>query len=169
MNLQNVKFPAYAIRSHEKIWEEDFITYIKTINGTQVLDNKNLTGATIGIRRLKIPEDKKYKLKTAVFSFGQLLKHKAANNTWIDDSGTLFKLNKKRFVPLKYKKVKNYRYVDGHGILVDIQGYNAPLMLPGYFLQEIVGHAFIGVLEIDGGYLFYELSDTQKPDTRRKI
>lgn len=68
----------------------------------QLLDDKNMPGKTLGLRRLQTSHRNIYPLKLGKYSIPELLQHRC----WIDYSGKLLDYQKTFMTPLKYHLIK---------------------------------------------------------------
>ena len=106
LNLFDIVFPVYSLpKVYEKIWEKYNVTYMETIYGTYVLDNKNMDGDTVGKRRLQINNSQLYRPRHVYYNIPQFLHSKT--NVFMDSLGRVFKYKKTEMVPLKYHKIKS--------------------------------------------------------------
>lgn len=167
--LKEIKFPVYRIRENLGIREESKITFVTNCsNEEKIIDNKNLVGDTLGLRRLRISKEYIYPLDKAIPNLQILLKY--ANHTFIDTYGKVFTYKKgSKFYKLTYEKIiRVVEYHDGEGsALVYAQGINYPFTVSYY--PFVLYDAYIGLIHYKGGYIYYEVSKEKKKDTRIKI
>ena len=160
----DIEFPIFAITpSYKRIWDELNVKYIETESGTYMLDNMNLTGDTLGERRLKITTSLRYIPRKAYYNITQLIK--SNNKTYIDNTGCVFTYKKTRMVPLKYYRVMDVVSTE-EGCILLIKGINFKLRLNCNVAYDI---KYIGLLTTPDGYILYETCEEKKKDTRRKI
>ena len=69
-----------------------------------LVDDKNMPGATLGIRRAQSPHRTQYKLSKAVFTHNGILKQ--STKYFIDSNGMPFIYEKTRMLKLIYLKIK---------------------------------------------------------------
>ncbi len=163
-NLANIEFPLYTITmNYKNIWEEFNILYIETPSGIYILDNKNLDGNTVGKRRLKINNSKKYMPRSTISTVAQLIK--SNNSTFIDNTGIVFKYKKTKLVPLKYYAAKEVIKLNDYCIVI-LKGIDYPIKTN---CRDAYGIEYVGLLHTNMGYILYEFSDERRKDTRRKI
>jgi len=164
MHLFDIKFPVYAIaKNNKRIWEEMNVLYVETDTGIYVLDNKNLSGSTVGERRLKIKNSQLYVPRKVYYNISQFLHSKYTE--FLDTTGKYFKWKKSITVPLKYYKVSHVsKYNDD--CIVHFKDVECPQKLNCRLAHSI---KCIGLLHTEYGYIVYEYSDTYKKDTYRKI
>tara|TARA_B100000963_G_scaffold334570_1_gene327886 strand:+ start:807 stop:1286 length:480 start_codon:yes stop_codon:yes gene_type:complete len=84
MKLENITWPVYVLHSDE-IVVRDGLLYCDT----QIVDDKNMKGTTLGQRRLQSPHKNLYRLKVMIEGFQDFVHHKGSN--YIDTKGIYFK------------------------------------------------------------------------------
>ena len=97
-NKDELQFPIYVIHSDNV----DFIDGIIWLDD-QVLDDKNMKGDTLGLRRLQSPMKSIYPLKYMIKDYVGMMKHRGT--TFIDSSGRVFNYEKTEKVDIKYHKI----------------------------------------------------------------
>lgn len=129
----------------------------------EIIDDKNMPGATLGIRRLQSPFTMK-KLNRSVSSFVGILKQ--SRNTFIDSAGVPFIYQKTEMASLKYLKIKKIVRKEV-AALVYVHGSSSPFTVPR---PPQDGMLWAGVLHLHGlPWELYEYSEDFKKNTRRKI
>jgi hypothetical protein len=93
------KFPVYVVHT-DNIDMIDGILWIED----QVLDDKNMSGETLGKRRLQTPMKSLYPLRYMITDTVELIKHRG--NFYIDSTGMFFRYYKQKSIPLKYHKIR---------------------------------------------------------------
>lgn len=163
-DFSDINFPIFTITpSYKRIWDEFNVKYIETASGVYILDNMNLSGETLGERRLQIKHGSRYIPRKAYYSITQLIK--SNNKTYIDNTGRVFTYRKTRNVPLKYYKVMDVVSTEG-GCILSFKGVNFKLRTN---CREAYDVHYVGLLSTDIGYILYDVSDMKKRDTTRKI
>jgi hypothetical protein len=165
LSLFDIDFPIYAItKTYKRVWEEHNVLFIETNSGTYILDNKNMTGDTIGQRRLKINNSKLYIPRKIIYNISQLINSKYS--TFIDTNGKFFNYIKTKFVPLKYFKVNSiHKCSDGECIIsVNKINYNYKINC-----RKAYSINYVGLLCTEIGYIPVDFSDEIKPNSKRKI
>ena len=165
MNLNELRWPLYLLGKHSKVWEEEGITYIDTDYGQSILDNKNITGNSLGIRRLKLSEYKLYRLKVVVHTLSELVSIRSTHPVFIDSNGMLFHYSKSVRRSLIYKKVEHITVQDSK-LLCYCKDIFRPIEVS--YIPRIMPR-FLGLLVVQGDYLLYSLEATRLKDTWRKI
>lgn len=100
MNFQQIfqiQFPVYVLHSDE-IEERDGLLFCDT----QIVDDKNVKGSSIGIRRLKTPHKNLYPLKYMLEDFRSMIQHRG--DDYIDSNGKYFHYEKT--TPVKLDSIK---------------------------------------------------------------
>jgi len=98
MDYDNIDFPVFVLHT-DNIELIDGILWIDN----QVLDDKNMLGKTLGIRRLQSPMKSLYPLKYMLENESDLLHHQG--KFYIDSSGFFFAKSKTTTTQLKYHKI----------------------------------------------------------------
>ena len=95
MRLTDIKYPIFPLREHVKVENVDDVLYVHSLRGSWILDNKNLPGETLAIRRFRI-SNSLYPLNKAIFNLAQLINNKSRQQVYIDKFGTFFKYRKSK-------------------------------------------------------------------------
>lgn len=158
-SLNKVKFPVYVLPSGN--WSRaDGLLFLDG----ELVDDRNMPGETLGIRRVQTPYKKLLPLRKQITSHHGLIKQ--VSKTFIDSNGTPFIYEKTKMCKLSYYKI---RRVDRKEVasLIWLKGINFPFTVPR---PPEDGMLWAGVLHFHGlAWMLYEYSETKKPDTRRKI
>ena len=99
MIYDKIKFPVFVLHTDE-IMSVDGILWIEN----QVLDDTNMKGETLGIRRLQTPMTSIYPLKSMIKNIRNYLDHQG--KYYIDSRGRWFRKIKSTKAELKYHKIK---------------------------------------------------------------
>jgi len=157
-HLRNVDFPVYPI-SDDNLYFKDGILF----NGGLVIDDKNMVGSTLGLRRLQT-KHKLARLTKSIPDIPNILVSGHLN--FIDSSGYIFRYIKTRFTNIQYKKIKR---VELHNLYcrVWLIGVQHPFILKRP-PQE--GEEWAGVIYLNGfPWEIYELSRSRKSPSKKKI
>lgn len=129
----------------------------------KVLDDRNVSGETLGQRRLRT-EFPLYPLTNSIFDIIGILKQ--TNPYFIDSKGRVFIYQKTQKASLKYKKIEKIeRKVQASVLKVYGERTKFKIIRP-----PEAGMMWAGILYIlDSPWKVYEFSETQKSDTWRKI
>lgn len=157
--FDRVSFPIFKLPSAN--WsEQDGLVYL---DGS-LLDDRNMPGETLGIRRLQTPFKDLIVLKKSLLDVIGLIKQPPS--AYVDNVGFLFTYEKTTMASLKYHKIRKVERKDVATILW-LKDINFPFKQKRPPLPE---NTWAGVLYIQGiPWLIYEFSETKKSDTRRKI
>tara|TARA_A100000164_G_scaffold367418_1_gene389366 strand:- start:25 stop:513 length:489 start_codon:yes stop_codon:yes gene_type:complete len=86
-DLHKIRFPVYVLHIDE-VEEQDGLLFCDT----QIVDDKNVKGQTIGQRRLKTPHKNLYKLKYMLEDFRSMVQHRGQD--YVDTNGRYFRYQK---------------------------------------------------------------------------
>ena len=156
---KNVNFPAFILPSDN--WDVvDGLVLVDNI----LVDDRNMPGDTLGVRRMQTPIPDKLPLKKAVETPLGLIK--SGKKHFIDNEGKLFTYEKTRMCKLKYYKIK--KIVNKHNAsLLWVYTVKTPFTIPR---PPEPSFKWVGILEYRGSpWMLYEYSYERKKDTRRKI
>lgn len=122
-DIKGIVFPVYALPS--KDWyRQDGVLFID--NG-RVLDDTNMPGPSLGIRRIQCGRKDLCRLRTAYTDFGSMLKSK--HRFFIDSAGVPFIYSRTINSPLIHHSVKNIELKDEHSI-VWLKNIPYPMSIP---------------------------------------
>lgn len=156
-NITNIKFPIYALPNDN--WQcVDGLLFLDN----QILDDTNVKGESLGLRRLKTPFKSLFPLKKGSMELQFLLKHKH----FIDSHGTVFTYEKTRFHELNYYKIKSVELKET-GSLVWFYGVSFPFELPRPPPDKA---AYARILHLNKiPWLIYDFAFEKGKDTRRMV
>jgi len=100
MNFQTlhlIQFPVYVLHNDE-VEKRDGLLFCDT----QIVDDRNVQGETLGIRRLKTPHKNLYPLKYMLEDFRSMIQHRG--DDYIDSKGKYFHYEKT--TPVKLESIK---------------------------------------------------------------
>lgn len=157
MKLWQIKFPVYVLHSDE-IEERDGLLFCDT----QIVDDKNMSGNTLGKRRLQSPHKNLYPLRYMIEDFSGLIRHRG--KFFIDTKGKFFRYTKSTKADIKYKKIEK---VEKKEVITLIWVKDIPFPFEEKRPQTA---PYAGVAYLDGTPSFiYEYVSEKKKDTWRKI
>tara|TARA_Y100001972_G_scaffold101553_1_gene126519 strand:- start:14 stop:502 length:489 start_codon:yes stop_codon:yes gene_type:complete len=99
-DLHKIVFPIYVLHTDE-VEEQDGLLFCDT----QIVDDKNVKGNTIGQRRLKSPHKSLYPLKFMLTDFRSMIMHRGEN--YVDTEGKYFRYQKTRTGIIKSYEIEN--------------------------------------------------------------
>lgn len=158
-SIEKLDFPLYII-PHDNWSFQDGILFMDG----QVVDDRNMEGNTLGIRRLQTAFKNLYPLRSQIDSFQGVLKQNV--NTFIDSQGRPFIYEKTIRCTLRYYKIKKIQPLDDY-CLVWLAGVSVPFTVPR---PPERGFYYAGILLLGGlPWTLYEYSEEAKQDTWRKV
>ena len=98
LNYDGIDFPVYVVHT-DNVEMQDGLLWVED----QVLDDRNMKGKTLGMRRLQSPMKSLYPLKYMLEDIPSLLMHRGKQ--YIDSSGYFILKEKTTRVELKYHKI----------------------------------------------------------------
>jgi hypothetical protein len=152
------KYPVYVIHGEPEeldnmLWLED-----------QVIDDRNMLGKSLGIRRLQTPMKSIYPLKYQCDDEVAMLKHRGKH--FVDSDGKYFYNEKLDTAPLKYHKIKKVIKKEVAAV-VWIKDIPFPFAIAR---PPRVEQTWAGILYKKGiPYAIWEFTEERKKDTWRKI
>ena len=156
--MQQFNFPIFVIHT-DNVEEIDGILWIED----QVLDDKNMSGETLGIRRLQSPMKSIYPLRYMIEDEIGLMKHRG--KTFIDNTGEVIYYEKQETVALTYYKIKK---VEKKGVAALIWLKDIPYPFAAKRPPKD-GYSWVGMIHKSGlPWKIWEFSETKKKDTWRK-
>jgi len=160
MKLKDLVFPVYVLPKDTEIDRQDGIVFA---NG-QMLDDRNVSGKTLGSRRLRSSYPTKFVLNKATHDIPSFLK--SAGKNFIDSHGKLFNYEKTKMADLKYHLIKKVQARNTVSI-VWIEDINFPFTV---LRPPEASMRYAGILyEKTYPWLLYEYCEFWKKDTKRKI
>lgn len=130
----------------------------------KLVDDINMPGSSLGIRRVQTTYPDLFPLKKAITALNGLLKQKT--QYFIDSNGTPFIYQKTKFMSLKYLKIEKVTQKDTAS-LITVQGVRSPFTVPR---PPVYGYDWAGILHFNGlPWMLYEYSETKLKDTKRKV
>jgi len=157
--INRATFPVYLLPS-DNYHIQDGLVYIDNA----LIDDRNMPGKTLGLRRLQTPQQGLRKLPRAVNDLTGVLKQHTKH--FIDSNGAIFTYEKTVNCSLRYKRIKKVERKNVASLLW-VEGIRAPFTIPR---PPSDGRGWAGVLYLKGNpWKLYEYSTEHKKDTRRKV
>jgi hypothetical protein len=156
-HIPNIVWPIYRIEDDDWHVSDGLVLYKGGI-----LDDRNMPGDSLGLRRLQTPHRNLYPLKLGKYTIPELLKFKY----YIDSAGKCFIYEKTVVMPLKYHLIKKVEKKETVSIawLADI-GFPFELRNPPL---ERAKYARVLYLH-NTPWLIYDFTELKGKDTTRKI
>jgi hypothetical protein len=157
--INKVKFPVYILPSGN--WErQDGLLFLDE----KIVDDRNMSGDTLGIRRVQTPHRNLHPLKHQADNFRGMIKSKEKH--FIDTNGIPFIYEKSEFCKLKYYKIKDVVQKESFSLL-KLYGVKQPFVIPRPPASKM---RYAGVLHYGTlPWVLYEYSEDRREDTRRKV
>lgn len=157
--IKNVEFPVYVLPHQD--WS--FSDGLMFLDG-RVVDDRNMKGKTLGIRRLQTSYPSMLPLRRQIDSFNGLLKQN--QNTFIDTKGRPFIYEKTTWCQLRYSRITKKELRDEYCLLW-VDNVSTPFSVPR---PPEPGMGYAGILYLSGlPWILYEYADSQKKRARRKV
>lgn len=170
MNITDIQWPIYYIGQNDKIYTEYNVTYLENKGRTFIIDNKNLSGNSLGSRRLKLKGEDLYKFKKTLFMFSELIELTRTKNIidrrFCDSKGEMFLYKKSKFVSLKNFTI---HYVEDYPTykLIYVKETKQTFRVPNNYWEPC--YEYLQALSFGLFYVLYDLSIEPIKDTRRKV
>ena len=160
-NVHKIKFPVYKLPSEN--WDSsDGLVFMEGL----VLDDRNMEGETLGIRRLQTPFQKSLFQLTKSFPSFVSLALQRSGSCYIDSRGTCFIYEKTTFCHVKYHRVSQV-YKKDYVSTLKLKGIRNTFQIPR---PPPDGTEWAGVLYYRGlPWKLFDFSKTRKEDIRKKV
>lgn len=158
-NYKKIRFPVYKIDSfnYERV---DGLLFIDN----KLVDDKNMKGETLGVRRIQTPHTDLYVLNKKIDTLIGILKQDS--KTFIDSNGVPFIYEKTKFCKLKYHRIHKIELKESQSLLW-LKGINFPMHIPR---PPAYAMKWAGLLYYENlPWLLYEYSEDKKKDRRKKV
>lgn len=157
--LTKLDYPVFRLPSTN--WESrDGLLFVDNI----LLDDTNMPGETLGIRRLQTPFKAILPLTKACTEPICLIKN--SGGPYVDNYGKLFEYTKTKFCAVRYYKIRTIELCVSHSLLW-LYRINFPFRIPRPPPPE---YKWAGVLHLhDRPWLLYDYAEEKLPKYRRKI
>lgn len=122
-DLKSIKFPVFDLRLKEPEWyTQDGVLFIDGL----VVDERNMPGETLGLRRLQSGRSDLYVLRRAYSDFKSMLASKKL--VFIDSGGVPFKYVKTKRAPLVHHRIREIVPKGDHSV-VWFKNINYPMRI----------------------------------------
>jgi hypothetical protein len=179
IQLKNIVWPVFKLankKPHEdngavfyytEYLEDQDSSFVSSLN-IRYIDNKNLPGKTLGLRRLELKKDNAtlYPIKTAVYFLADLIKLATYKAWFIDSAGTVFQYKKSTRAKLRSYKLKQVLPAQGLGCVLEVEGVAARFKS---MQRPEPDEQYVALLNFSGSYLLYGYSTKPIKDTWRFV
>lgn len=159
-DIKNIRFPVYKI--HSKDWyRQDGVLFI---DDGRVLDDTNMPGETLGVRRLQCGRTDLYNIRRAYKDFSSMLQSK--HKLFIDSNGMPFVYERTINSPLIHHTIKRIDPKETHSI-VWLTNIPYPMSIP----RPPYGDArYARVLYYKGSpWMLYDFVTERGKDSYRRV
>ena len=132
----------------------------------RVVDDANLSGETLGLRRLQMQKEKLFPIRTAIYFLADLVKLAKATTWFIDNSGRIFQYEKNTRAKLQTKKIKQVLPASGLGCVIELEGLSSRFKC---MQRPSETQVYARVLKLGVGFIFYGFCEEVKPDSWRMV
>lgn len=165
MKLEEIIWPVFQLKSEQPLSSQGVSGYLKHMLDTEeldiysnilVIDDKNITGDTLGVRRLKLMLEgvSLYPLTKAIYMLGDLIRLTKGRKSWsIDNSGKVFNYIKTFRAPLSCHKILQVLRVSSGGYILELEGIGERFKI----LNEVKDCKYAGIITINRRKILYGL------------
>jgi hypothetical protein len=174
-SLSEIVFPVFKIGIHKPIVENGLVFYYHereyaskedTVTEAKynVVDDRNLLGATLAQRRLQltVEEVPLAKLSNAVYFLGDLIKIADPKLWFIDSAGKLFNYKRTTRAKLKFYKISQLIPIKTGGVIVEVEGLSQRFKA---LYKPTEDKLFVGVLHFGVALILYGFYDQKHTET----
>lgn len=177
MKLEDISWPVFKIGTNKPVIENNIVFYITEyyikdtatiVKSIRIIDDKNLDGATLGLRRLELfkRKQKLYRIKIALYFIGDLIKLATPNTWFIDNAGNCFQYKKTKKVKLLCFKIKQVLPAENSlGSVLELENHVHRYRC----LFSPKTEKYVGLLSVDRGFILYALYNEPFKTTYRLI
>lgn len=159
-DIKSIRFPVYCLPSSDW-YSQDGVLFI---DGAKVLDDKNMPGKSLGIRRIQSGRQDLCRLKKAYTDFSSMLKSK--RKIFIDSNGVPFIYNRTLHSPLVHHQIKRIEPKDSCSI-VWLKNIPSPMIIERPPVAEV---RWARVLYYKGSpWLIYDFTLERGKDSYRRV
>ena len=160
-NLSKIAFPIYLLDSDDY----SIVDSLVFIEG-KVVDDRNMPGETLGIRRLQTSMQNLYPLNKSIANIAGLLK-RPGNKHYIDTKGRIFTYEKTLYAKIVSKRIKKVVVKEKLGAVIHIESIPETFPVARPPEQDLVWASIIYIGNFP--WLVYEFSAEKQKDRRLKI
>jgi len=158
-DFHKITFPVYKVPT-DNWYSQDGLLFIDN----QIVDDKNMPGKTLGIRRLQTYFKDLYRLPKAYDNITALIKSPKAS--YIDSAGKVFQYEKTKMALVKYHQIESIEYHVNKCVL-RVKNIKQAFTIPR---PPKDGMLFVGILYIDKlPWILYEYAYHRLQDMRKKV
>lgn len=178
IQLQTINWPVFRLGEREPVQTDNIVYYSTEYvedSGTvtyshtlRIVDDKNLSGTTLGRRRLQLKSENKnlFPLRTAAYFLADIVKLTKPTTWWIDSSGHVFQYKKSARAKLQTYKLAKVLPATGLGCVLEVEG----LVTRFKSIQRPRPHEqYVVVLNFNKTNILYGFSEVPIKETWRLV
>ena len=178
-SLSEIAFPVFKIGIHKPIVENGLVFYYHereyaskedTVTEAKynVVDDRNLPGATLALRRLQltVEEVPLAKLSNAVYFLGDLIKIADPKLWFIDSAGKLFNYKRTTRAKLKFYKISQLIPIKTGGVIVEVEGLSQRFKA---LYPPTEDKLFVGILHFGLALILYGFYNQKHDESWRLV
>lgn len=157
-----MEFPLFKLkpkRNRFDIIQREGMTIINNL----IVDNKNLAGSTLGLRRLNIPNKDLYPLREMARTIQDMAHNK--NYIYIDNHGALKELTYDKFYPIISRKIKYLKRTKDGVAFIRVQ--SVPYFLKYHGTISEYETPWVNLVSLPRGLFIYSI--TERPTNRVRV
>lgn len=176
MNLSEISWPVFRLGEMQPTIVGSVVFYSREYEdkelgtpkiGFRVVDDTEVEGATLGLRRLKLKsmDVRLFPVRRAIYFLADLIKISNATTWFIDSAGKTFQYRRSIRAKLTCHKIKKILPLNGMGAIVELDGI--PTRFKSMY-SPYPGQIYAGVLQWGNGHILYGYyGDPFKPSYRK--
>lgn len=177
MKFEEINWPVYRIGWRKPDLVDGVWMYVTTYendeDGTlyhryRVLDDTNIDGATLGIRRLKIKEagGRLLPIRRATYLVADMIRVSKPTTWFVDNMGKVFQYKKERSITLECRKItKIIPNENNIGSILEVHGLTQRFKIN----KSNIYQGYAGLLVMGRGHMLYDLYDKPFKRTVRRV
>lgn len=180
INLSEIAYPVFKLGVDKPVTDNGLVYYhYENIEEDQdgelterteyrLVDDRNIPFNSLAMRRLAAKQNnaKMFRIKTAIFFLGDLVKIAKPNTWFIDSNGRLFKYQKTTRALLKFYKIKLNIAISSGGSIIEVEGIAT--RFKSLFSPDR-DKKYAGVLHNGKSLILYGFYTEKYTDTWRKV
>ena len=159
-DIKNIRFPIYALKSSDW-YRQDGMLFI---DDSKVLDDTNMPGTSLGVRRLQCGRKDLYRLKKAYIDFTSMIKSK--DRIFIDSNGIPFIYKRTLNSPLVHHAVRSIEGKGDHSI-VWLREIHYPMNIPRQPMGEPRWARVLYFKKVP--WMIYDFTSERGKDSYRRV
>lgn len=180
MNLSEIRFPVFKLNDYRTPVSLNGVIFYTTeyreigtdtySRSLKIIDDINVAGSTLGLRRLRLSATEGvdlYPIRTAVYFLSDLIKQVKAGSWFIDNSGKLFKYKKLTRAKLTCHKLKRLLPLNkGMGCIIEVEDIAQRFKC---LYRPSAEYEYVGILKWGLSYLLYGFYEEKFKPTHRLV